>query len=290
MNHKNVGKIKKSKYEKILFAVIFVIFFIYALTLIFPFVWIFYNSFKSYNEFLYDSIWTFPKEFTLENWTNAIYTEAYGVTLPGMFLNSIIFVVGCTFISICCSGVTAYCLAKYKFKGNQLMYTVALVFMLVPSLGTMASTYKFWVDIGLYDTYFSMFIMSTSGFGTGFLLLYGFFKSLEWSYAEAAFVDGAGHFTVFFKIMVPMALPGVLSVAIMSAIGIWNDYFTFYLYTPSKVTVALGLSLLLDKAQQSGNFPGLFSLLLISVIPVVLTFCIFQKKIMNNMTIGGLKG
>lgn len=283
-------KIKKTRGETILFAAIFVIFALYALTLILPFVWIFYNSFKGWNEFLYDSIWTLPKNFTLSNWENALYAEAYGVNLLGMFGNSLIFVVCCTAISIACSSATAYCLAKYKFRGNHLMYTVALLLMLIPSLGSMASTYKFFVDINLYDTYLCMFIMSTSGFGTGFLLLYGFFKSLDWSYAEAAFVDGAGHFKVFFKIMLPMALPGVLSVAIMSAIGIWNDYYTFYMYTPSKVTLALGLSILLDKAQQSGDFPGLFSMLIISVVPVIVLFCAFQKEIMKNMTIGGLKG
>lgn len=282
--------IKKTRGEAVLFSAVFIIFFVYALTLILPFAWIFYNSFKGYDEFLYDSIWSFPKNFTFVNWENALYAEAYGVNLPGMLVNSLIFVVGCTTISISCSGMTAYCLAKYKFRGNHLMYTAALLLMLIPSLGSMASTYKFFVDINLYDTYLCMFIMSTSGFGTGFLLLYGFFKSLDWSYAEAAFVDGAGHFIVFFRIMVPMALPGVLSVAIMSAIGIWNDYYTFYMYTPSKVTLSLGLSILLDKAQQSGDFPGLFSMLIISVAPVLVLFCAFQKQIMKNMTVGGLKG
>lgn len=291
MSNAEITKPKKQKRERrVLFAVMFVVFMIYALTLILPFLWIFYNSFKTSQEFIFDSIWSFPKAPTLDNWINAFSQEAHGITLPHMFLNSVIFVVMCTFTSIASSGVTAYCLAKYKFPGRQVLYTIAILLMTVPMLGSLASMYKFLVDIKVYDTYFCMFFLSTSGFGTGFLLLYGFFKTLSWSYSEAAFVDGAGHFTVFFKIMLPMALPGVASVALMSAIGIWNDYYTFYMYVPSKVTVAYGLSIFLNVAQQNGNFPGLFAPLLLSIAPVILVFCVFQKKIMTNMTIGGLKG
>ena len=83
--------------------------------------------------------------------------------------------------------------------------------MMIPSMGSMSAMYKMYNDLGLYDTYLGIIIGSFGGFGTGFVLLYGFFKNLDWSYAEAASVDGAGHYTIFFRIMFPMALPGIVA-------------------------------------------------------------------------------
>jgi raffinose/stachyose/melibiose transport system permease protein/N-acetylglucosamine transport system permease protein len=93
----------------------------------------------------------------------------------------------------------------------------------------------------MYNTYWGPIVASFGGFGMGFVLLYGFFKNISWTYAEAAFLDGAGHFTVFLRIMVPMAMPAITAIAIQGAIGIWNEYYTFYMYAPDRVTVALGL-------------------------------------------------
>jgi raffinose/stachyose/melibiose transport system permease protein/N-acetylglucosamine transport system permease protein len=282
---------KISKTGKTFVWAAFALFALYAVTLILPMVWILINSFKGYQEWMFGgNIWGWPKNFTLSNWKEAFTLEVNGVTLPLMFVNSVIMIVGCTAISIACSAATAYCLSKYRFPGSRAMYSVAIVMMLIPSLGNLASVYKLVTDIKLYDTFWCLFLFSTSGFGTGFVLLYGFFKNLSWSYAEAAFVDGAGHFTVLFKIMMPMALPGIGAVSIFNIIGLWNDYFTIYMYAPSKITVAFGLTGFLNKAESSGNFPRLFAILLLTLVPIILIFCVFQKTLMQNTAMGGLKG
>lgn len=280
---------KKTISEKIIFAIVFVIFTGYAISLLFPFVWSFYNSFKTNREFFND-VWSLPKQWQFSNWKKCFSLSVNGVSILGMFGNSILITVISTVISIFMSSLTAYIIAKYPFKGSTLFYTTALVLMMIPSVGSMAAAYKLYNDLKLYDTYVGIFIGCFGGFGSSFILLYGFFKNIDWSYAEAAFVDGANDYTVFFRIMLPMAIPGLISVGILSAIGVWNDYFTIYMFAPSKVTIAVGLHGLVEQMQYRANYPLLFAVMLISLVPIILVFSIFQKKIMDNTTIGGLKG
>lgn len=281
--------VKKSTTERTVMWLFFVLFVVYAITLLFPVAWCINNSFKLQKEFILDT-WSFPKKFTIENWIAAFSRKVDGTNLGGMFLNSIILIVGCSFCSIGASAVTAYCLAKYKFRGKNIFYSLAVVLMMIPSTGSTAAIYKLFFQTGLYDTFWGIFIMNLGGFGSGFLLLYGFFKNLPWSYAEAGFIDGASHFRVFFTIMLPMAIPGLAAVAILTCIGIWNDYYTVYMYAPSITTVAYGMQRLVSQTSYNANYPELFSIMILSMIPVIAVFCIFQKTIMNNTAVGGLKG
>lgn len=283
-------KIKQySTGEKVVMGVAFALFLLYSITLIFPFVWCFYNSFKTNREFFSD-VWSLPQEWLFSNWGDAFNLSVSGVDIGGMFLNSIIMTVVNTLISIFMSAMTAYIIAKYPFKGSSAFYVTALVLMMIPSVGSMAATYKMYNELGLYDTYIGIFIGAFGGFGSSFILLYGFFKNLEWSFAEAAFIDGANDYIVFFKIMLPMAIPGLISVGILSAIGVWNDYFTIYMYAPSKVTIAVGLQGLISRMQFKANYPLLFAVMIMSIIPVIAVFSAFQKTIMKNTTLGGVKG
>ncbi len=280
---------RRSKSEKIVIWVFFCIFVLYAVTLLFPAGWCLLNSFKLQQEFMQNN-WGLPQTFTMQNWIDAVNVQVEGTTLVGMFANSIILIIGCSLCSIGSSAVTAYCLAKYKFRGKDFFYALAVVLMMIPATGSTAAVYRFFNVTGLYDTYLCILILNLGGFGTGFLLLYGFFKNLSWSFAEAAFVDGAGHFTIFFRIMLPMAIPGLGAVAILTCIGIWNDYYTVYMYAPTKITIAYGLQRLVAATSYQANFPLLFAVMILSMIPVILVFCAFQKTILNNTVTGGLKG
>ena len=91
-------------------------------------------------------------------------------------------------------------------------------------MGTAGATFKLVSDMGIYDTPLFVVVTSLSGFGVNFLMMYGFFNSISWSYAEAVFIDGGGHFTVFFKIMLPLAFMPMLTIAIISFIGCWNVF------------------------------------------------------------------
>ena len=123
------------------------------------------------------------------------------------------------------------------------------------------------------------------------MLLYGYYKKLSWTYAEAAMVDGASHLRVFLQIMLPIAMPALGAVGILCAIGIWNDYFTVYLFAPQKATIAVELNYV-QNAISGGSikYPHLFALIILSTLPILAIFIVFQKTIMDRMALGGIKG
>lgn len=284
MSKKRIGNVKA---DKILLWVVFIVFAIYAISLLYPFIWLLINSFKTKKEFLHNTN-GFPIEWYFGNWKNSFNLSADKVSLPMMYFNSIFITVGSTLLAIMSSSATAYALTKYDFKGRTAIYSFAVVMMMIPTMGSMASTYKLYTTIDLYNTYVGIFIFSLGGFGSYFLILYAFFKNLSWTYAEAAQIDGAGHWRIYFTIMLPMATPALFSVGVLLAIGYWNDYFTIYMYAPAKATIAYGIQRIASQNQM--NLPQVFASMLFSMIPVLVVFACFQKTIMANTTVGGIKG
>lgn len=105
---------------------------------------------------------------------------------------------------------------------------------------------------------------------------------------EAAQIDGAGHFRIYFGIMLPMAVPALTAVGILTGIGFWNDYFTVYMYAPGKANIAYGIQRISNEA--GADLPQVFAAMMLSVIPVLVVFACFQKTIMQNTAVGGVKG
>lgn len=269
-------------------SVVFVLFVLYAVSLLFPFLWCLMNSFKTQKEF-FKNVNGLPQIWTFVNWQESLnITIDGGIGIPMMYLNSVIFTVGCTILSILSCSATAYVLSKYHFPGRKVLFTTAIVIMMIPTMGSMAAMYKLYNNVGLINTYVGIFITSLGGFGTSFLLLHGFYSNLSWGYAEAAQLDGAGPFRIYFRIMLPMAVPALSAVAILQSIGYWNDYFTIYMYAPEKATIAYGIQRI--HAQSGTNLPKVLAAMMLSILPIIVIFACFQKLIMNNTSVGGLKG
>ncbi len=287
MTRKN-DKIKRSGTDLAFMWIMFVLFVLYAISLLFPFLWCFMNSFKGMQEFFYN-VNGLPEVWYFDNWKNSFTLSIdNNITIPQMYLNSVILTVGCTFFSMFSCSATAYVLTKFDFYGKSAIYTAAIVIMMIPTMGSMAAMYRLYNNIGLINTYTGIFITSMGGFGSGFLLLYGFYKNLSWTYAEAAQIDGAGHFRIYFGIMLPMAVPALTAVGILTGIGFWNDYFTVYMYAPEKANIAYGIQRISSEA--GADLPQVFAAMMLSVIPVLVVFACFQKTIMQNTAVGGVKG
>ena len=281
-------KIKRSGTDLAFMWIMFALFVLYAISLMFPFLWCLMNSFKGMQEFFYN-VNGLPENWYFDNWKNSLTLSIdNNITIPQMYLNSVILTVGCTFFSMFSCSATAYVLTKFDFYGKSAIYTAAIVIMMIPTMGSMAAMYRLYNTIGLINTYTCIFITSMGGFGSGFLLLYGFYRNLSWTYAEAAQIDGAGHFRIYFGIMLPMAVPALTAVGILTGIGFWNDYFTVYMYAPGKANIAYGIQRISNEA--GADLPQVFAAMMLSVIPVLVVFACFQKTIMQNTAVGGVKG
>ncbi len=283
---------KKSLIEKIITWIAFVIFFVYSISLLFPFVWMFFNSFKEHTDFV-TNIWGMPAKWMFSNYLTSFKLEVEGFTLFQVFANTIVYVVVQVILTVTVPLITAYVVSKYRFALRGFCNFLVILMITVPVVGGEAATFKLLVNMGLYDRwYFGLWIMSLSGFGGSFLLYRAALDSTSWTYAEGAFMDGAGDLRVMVPIMFPMVKPMIIIQTVMGFIGAWNGWMGQWLYSPSYPTISLAIKRLSDEFLKGSNpdFPKLFAAMAVSLVPVLVVFLCFQKTIMNNFALGGLKG
>lgn len=281
---------KKSIGERVILIVMLGIFIIYGISLVFPLIWAFYNSFKATPEYNVDNF-SLPVEWTVENYQK-LFTEVEtnGTNVFSSLMNSIWMSALSTFLGLFASCLTAYVVAKYRFKSSGLIYTIAIFIQIIPLVGGITGMYDLlWGKLQIADEPIFIWPIWFGGFGFSFLILYSAFKSVPWSYAESAFIDGAGHFTTFIKIMLPYIKPILASLFVVNFMGAWNDYMTAYLYMPSYAPLSLAVYVLQNDTIRIG-YPVYLAVITISIIPIITLFISFQKLIMENTSVGGLKG
>ncbi len=290
---------QKSIFFDITKKIMFLIFLLYAVTLVLPFVFMIINSLKGNDEFFSGNIWSFPKNLTFSNYVNAflnfpttgkIAGKTVEFNMISMLFVSLGITLATTFLNTLVASCLAYVLARYEFKGRTLIYSVIILVMVVPVIGTLPSKYKLMSNLHLIDNPIGLILLYASGLGMPFFILYGFFKNISPGYIEAAFVDGATDAKAFFKIMLPIARPTLVSVSVIYAIGIWNDYTTASIFMKNIPTLAVGLRKMLVDLQHRAAFPESFAAMAIALLPILIIFICFQKTIMQNTVAGGLKG
>ncbi len=266
---------------------------LFSLSFAFVLVWMLCNSVRPQKSYFNDVLasWNL-KGATFDNYVR-IFTTKYGtakITMFGMLKNSFILIIVCTALQAIVPVITGYVAARYKTKLGAVAVQLVIISMVVPAIGSTASTYSFMSAIKLKDKWLGIFLMNAGGLGFGMLLYKNYFSSISWEYAESAFLDGAGNLRVFFSIMYPQALPLIVSMAILNVIGLWNDYMTPYLFLNSKPTVALGVYSIQTRAERNGAMPQAFAAMTFMTIFVLIIYAAFSKTIMSSMSVGGLKG
>lgn len=281
----------RSKAERVVFPIVMLILIIHCLTLIVPVAWMFVSAFKMPLEFSGGDPFAFPVKWIARNFIDAFTLLNVGdTTFFGMVFNSVWYTLIRSVLGAFVPAVTGYVMSKYRFPGHGVIFTTAIVAMTLPIVGAGASYMKVIATLGLYDNILYVVVTSLGGFGGSFLVYYGFFKSVSWNYAEAAMIDGANPFTIFFRVMLPHAVPLILTYFITGAIGNWNEYNDMILYIPSYPTLASGLFEYQETAVRMANYPVYFAGLLISMIPTIVLFALCSDKIMTSLSMGGLKG
>ena len=292
------GNIKKKNKKKIDFGYhfgkwfVFCLFVIYAVTLLFPFLWMLINSFKTGEEFITGNIFGFPKQWYGLNFVEILTYEVEGQTVWSMILLSLVVTILGTVINVFLSACAAYCLSKYKFPGRNIIYGLAIFTMVVPIVGTLPSQVVMLETFGIDESLIGVLFLYSGCFGFNFILLYSSFSSISNSYIEAAQIDCAGRFKTFFTIMLPMAKGPLIACSILQAITYWNDYSTPRLFMPSDMTtLAVGLQKLQESlGSGSGDYPMVFASMLIAIFPILILYLCFQKRIIESTNAGGLKG
>lgn len=278
---------------KVLFAVMFCFFLVYTLSLVLPFVWVFISAFKGDMEFadFNNSAFSLPEVWRWENWIICFEAlEVEETNFFGMIINSLWYVMIGALIVVFFEVASAYAIIKYNhFKICKIMYVLVIFFMMMPIMGTEGARYRTIYELGLGDSPLYL-IFCAAGFGSSFLIFCSSWEGVSNTYSEAAQIDGAGHFTIFFKIMLPMVSGPIVAVLILAFVGRWNSYTNILMYLPSYPTLATGLYLFQKVTDRMANIPVYFCGIFLSILPPLIIFSIFSETIMKNVTHGGIKG
>ncbi len=209
--------------------------------------------------------------------------------------NSFLYSVICSFVHAFVAFTCAFLCAKYKFRFSEIVYVLMLIVMAIPIVGSSATMLTVLRDLGIYDTIFSMFILSFNFTGMYFFVFYAHVSGLSNTYMEAAEIDGASQLTVFIKIIFPLCAKVFFTVFLLQFIQTWNDYQTPLLYYPNHPTLAWAV--IRVTRNTGGEFKGpLYQGLqaqiagcMVLAIPIFILFVVFNKMLMGNLTMGGLK-
>jgi ABC-type glycerol-3-phosphate transport system permease component len=261
----------------------------YCLTSVAAFLWTISISLKSNQEFFATSPWSLPHHPTLENYRSAWTTAKIG----SFFLNSAIMTVGTVTVSLAVSATAAYALGRIKFRGNSLVSMFFLTGLMIPGFLIIVPLYFLLRDMHLLGSLFGLGIVYVATqIPFNIYVLTGFFKTLPKELEEAAYVDGASPLKTFFRVMLPLAGPGLASVALLNCLTIWNEFFfaLVFISDESKFTLPLGLYRLSINAEYSSQWTQMFAGLVLAMIPVLIVFGVAQERLTRGLTLGALKG
>ncbi|MFD8807829.1 carbohydrate ABC transporter permease [Streptomyces sp. NPDC059597] len=260
---------------------------IWAIMVVLPLVWAVMTSFKDDNSIL-TSPWSLPDRLHFDNWSRA-WTEA---NMSDYFFNTVLVVGGSLIGTMILGSMAAYVLARFDFPGNRFVYYLFVGGMSFPVMLALVPLFYVVNNMGLLNTIHGLilvYIAYSLPFTVFFLT--AFFRTLPTSVAEAAFVDGASHSRTFFQIMLPMAKPGLISVAIFNFLGQWNQYMlpTVLNTDPDKKVLTQGLVQLAVSQGYKGDWSGLFAGLVMAMLPVLAAYIVFQRQVVSGLTAGALK-
>ena len=286
-------KVRRTKSEKVIFAIMFVILFIQCASIILAFLITVINSLKDPFDYALGNTWKLPSEeygWHFENYAK-IFTEfnVNGINFFGLFWNSVWETLGPTVISMWCTVMASYAYARFSFPGRKVVFFIVVVLLTLSLPGSAHAVYKMLSDLGLRNSYLYL-LVTTSGFNVNFLLFMGFWKGIDWAYAEAAYMDGANEWQVLTKIMVPMVAPMMMVCIINGFIGGWLNENPSMHHIPEMPSLGYGLFLYQAKSERSMNYPLFYAVLIFVSIPSMITFALLHEKSIKMMNIGGLKG
>ncbi|MEC8261273.1 MAG: carbohydrate ABC transporter permease [SAR324 cluster bacterium] len=260
----------------------------WAVTVIFPMIWMIYSSFKTDQE-LFFSPWAAPVELQWDNFARA-WTKAH---VGDYLLNTLIVVVPALLLTLIISAMAAYVLARFEFVGRRFLFYMFLSGMLFPVFLALVQLFNLVNQLKMLNTFHGLILVYIA-YSLPFTIFFltGFFKTLPTEIEESAIMDGANPYQVFFKVMLPMASPGLISMGIFNFLGMWNQYVLplVLISDESKYMLSQGLAFMLFKQFYENDWSALFAALTIIMVPTLIVYITFQKQIQDGITTGALKG
>ncbi|MCI9381028.1 MAG: carbohydrate ABC transporter permease [Dorea sp.] len=252
---------------------------------VFPFLWMVLTSFKTVGEAMQIPPTFFPKKFLTDAYTQIISALPFA----RVYLNTIISTVVTTVIQVLFCSMAAYAFARIEFPFKNAIFVLLLSVLMVPGQIFLIPQYQIIQKLGLLDTIPALFLPNLfSAFGT--FLLRQFFMSLPKELEEAALLDGCNRYQIFWRIMLPLTKPGIVSLVIFTAKFAWNDFMWPLIVNTSPKMMTLGPALSTLQGQYTTKYPMQMAGAVMAVIPIIVLFFIFQKQFIEGVAQSGIKG
>lgn len=270
---------KKHKFILYFFCAIFSIYFL------FPFIWMFLSAIKSESEVFSSPPSFFPSKAMFSNFIDAWRSQPF----LQFTINSVIITVFTTLGQVVSGSLAAYGFARFKFKGDKLLFGIMLATMMLPWDVTVIPQYMEFNIFGWIDTLKPLIVPALFGGAYYIYLLRQFLEQVPKDFAEAAKIDGANEFQIYRKIYLPIMKPSIILVAVLNMIVVWNDYLGPLVFTNSQDNYTLALGLASFKGVHSEAIVPTMAISLIMCIPPIIIFFFAQKNIIEGIS-GGVKG
>lgn len=261
---------------------------IWAILVIFPFVWMITTSFKSDMQILTDPF-GWPDALRWENFERAWTTARIGRFVVNTLLVMSMSLTGTLLVS----SLAAYALTRFQFRANRFIFLLFTAGLMFPMFLGLVPLYFLMQDLGLLNTYHGLALVYIA-YSLPFTIFFlsGFFISLPSEVAEASVVDGAGPYRTFFQIMLPMAKPGLIAMGIFNFLGQWNQFLLplVLMHSEDKYMLSQGLNFMAIQQGYANDYSGLFAAMTITMIPTLVVYILFQRRLESGLTAGALKG
>lgn len=280
---------RKSPVEIAIHIFVSIIFFFVAASYVYILVWAVLAALRTHTEIVMEPF-GIPTIWHWEHFLEVFNTlEVNGNNFFDMLFNSVYFSVVTTLISQYTTMSFSYVCCKYKFPGAGLVYPIILIMMTLPLYGSSGAMYKLVNQLGLIDSY-AHIVLAITGFNAAFLYYAAYFKNLSWTYAEAAMVDGANDFLIWYRIMLPQAKPIFGALFLTNWLAAWNSYDSQLIYLPNLPTLPVGIYQFNTEMIYRARLDILFAACVIICLPALILYIAFNKTITTNVSLGGIKG
>ena len=251
-----------------------------ALVAVLPLLVVFIGTFKSLTEFTNSGVLRLPKHFTLANYSQA-FTQ--GNMLTGFKNTLIIFVISMTG-QLLISSSFAYVMNRFDFRLKRLILALFTIAMLIPAITSQVAVFQLINQLGLVGTRWSVILLYI---GTNVIALYIFLQFLQeipYSLDESALLDGASYFRIFWSIILPNLKAPIVTMVIISGVGVYNDFYNPYLYMPDPSLQVISTALFAFKGSSVVLWPVILAGVMIVIVPILIVFIVLQKYIYNGVT------
>lgn len=276
----------KSK-KKISKSIIYIILFFISFVCLVPFYWMIRSSLMDMSQiFTMPPIWI-PNPIKFSNYKEALTMLPFG----RYFLNTLFVVVFTVLGTVITSSLCAYSFSRIEWKGRDTVFGILLTAMMIPFAVTLIPTFIGWQKLGVVNSYAPLIVPAWFGGGIfNVFLLRQFFRTIPKELDEAACIDGAGHFTIYSKIIIPLSKPSLIVVSLFSFMGSWNDFLgpLVYLNDGDKFTLSLGL--MQFQGMYSAQWQYMMAAATVVLVPIVIIFFIGQKYFIEGISMSGMKG